>query len=137
RHDQADQVLDVVASFPEVAREAVEQLRMAGRDMVAEVIDRMDKPSTEEVAPQPVDEGPGELVAVLFGWELAEFLPAVDIGPLADLGAVAVGREADADGAVSAIELGVSVGPSVEQLGVVIDLRARGISSGDGSGANP
>ena len=59
--DPADQGLDVVAGVAEVGGQAVEEFRVAGRVMVAEVVDRVDEAAAQEVAPGRVDEGAGEL----------------------------------------------------------------------------
>jgi hypothetical protein len=105
--------------------------------VVAEVVDRLDEPAPQEVAPHPIDEGLGEDVVVRAGDEIRQRLPPVDVLALADLAAVQEGRERDADRPVAAVEGRVRLGRLVGQLDVIDDLGAGGVGDLDLPRADP
>jgi hypothetical protein len=66
-HQGADQQLDVVAAGDEGAAQLVEQLGMAGGVLGGQVIDRVHQADAEEVGPQAVGQGAGEVWVVRRG----------------------------------------------------------------------
>ena len=59
--DPAEQVPEVVSVAGKVFGQSPQQLRMGGRVVAAEVVHRVHDPSAEEVAPEPIDGGLGEI----------------------------------------------------------------------------
>ena len=64
RGDQPHDVPDVEPRLDELGRQVVEQLGVRGRVARADVVDRLDDPGAEQVAPEPVDVAPGEVRVV-------------------------------------------------------------------------
>ena len=85
--DQPDDVPGVEAALDELVGQVVEQLGVGRRVAGADVVERLDDPDAEEVAPEPVDVAPGEVRVVLRGQPGGQLLP-----PRGVLGASGAGR---------------------------------------------
>ena len=60
RDDHAHQGAEVVAAGDELVGQVIERFGMAGRVVVAEVIDRIDEAAAEQLGPDAVDKVPRE-----------------------------------------------------------------------------
>ncbi len=79
-HDGADQVLDIVAVRAEVGNEPIHQGLITCRIGGTEVVFGIDQTATEEVSPDPIDHGSGEVRIVGPREPLGKSLAAIGSG---------------------------------------------------------